>query len=215
MTGPRAGSIDSIRLQSLQPGLWSRGTMIDLWTNKLAQLSLDILILGGMSDSSSNWLMDSILEIICVIALMAVNLAESKGLIDHSMIIGNLVHTYLAGLIAVFNCWSRSSRSNGLIIASAFVYNLVSRTQLFLVLLSMLELISSMFRTLTLPNRLSVNLFAGIMIVNVVSINISNFSIIAMSMGLIGLVIMIYELFNLILQMFILNLLTMDYDSCI
>lgn len=156
--------------------------------------------------------MDSILEIICVIALMAVNLAESKGLIDHSLIIGNLVHTYLAGLIAVFNCWSRSSRSNGLIIASAFVYNLVSRTQLFLVLLSMLELISSMFRTLTLPNRLSVNLFAGIMIVNVVSINISNFSIIAMSMGLIGLVIMIYELFNLILQMFILNLLTMDYD---
>ena len=107
MTGPRAGSIDSIRLQSLQPGLWSRGTMIDLWTNKLAQLTLDILILGGMSDSSSNWLMDSILEIICVIALMAVNLAESKGLIDHSLIIGNLVHTYLAGLIAVFNCWSK------------------------------------------------------------------------------------------------------------
>ena len=160
--------------------------------------------------------MDSILEIICVIALMAVNLAESKGLIDHSLIIGNLVHTYLAGLIAVFNCWSRSSRSNGLIIASAFVYNLVSRTQLFLVLLSLLELISSMFRTLTLPNRLSVNLFAGIMIVNVVSINSSNFSINALLMGsLIGLVIMIYELFNLILQMFILNLLTMDYDSCI
>ena len=138
-----------------------------------------------------------------------------KGL-DRSLLdYGNLVHTYLAGLIAVFNCWSRSSRSNGLIIASLFVYNLVSRTQLFLVLLSLLELISSMFRTLTLPNRLSVNLFAGIMIVNVVSINISNFSIIAALMGLIGLVIMIYELFNLILQMFILNLLTMDYDSCI
>ena len=189
--------------------------MIDLWTNKLAQLTLDILGLGGMSDSSSNWLLDSILEIICVIALMAVNLAESKGLIDHSLIIGNLVHTYLAGLIAVFNLWCRSSRSNGLIIAGAFVYNLVSRTQLFLVLLSLLELISSMFRTLTLPNRLSVNLFAGIMIVNVVSINSSNFSITALLMGLIGLVIMIYELFNLILQMFILNLLTMDYDSCI
>ena len=141
--------------------------------------------------------MDSILEIICVIALMAVNLAESKG------------------LIAVFNCWSRSSRSNGLIIASLFVYNLVSRTQLFLVLLSLLELISSMFRTLTLPNRLSVNLFAGIMIVNVVSINSSNFSIIGLLICLIALVIMIYELCNLILQMFILNLLTMDYDSCI
>ena len=61
MTGPRALSIDSIRLQSLQPGLWSRGTMIDLWTNKLAQLTLDIYILGGMSDSSSNWLLDSML----------------------------------------------------------------------------------------------------------------------------------------------------------
>ena len=166
-----------------------------------------------MTDSSSNWLMDSILEIICVIALIIIYLAESKGLIDHSLIIGNLVHTYLAGLIAVFNCWSRSSRSNGLIIASAFVYNLVSRTQLFLVLLSLLELISSMFRTLTLPNRLSVNLFAGIMIVNVVSINIYNFPISALMIWLIGLVIMIYELFNLILQMFILNLLTMDYDS--
>ena len=67
--------------------------------------------------------MDSILEIICVIALMAVNLAQSKGLIlGHSLIIGSLVHTYLAGLIAVFNCWSRSSRSNGLIIASLFVH---------------------------------------------------------------------------------------------
>ena len=82
-------------------------------------------------------------------------------------------------------------------------------------MLSLLELISSMFRTLTLPNRLSVNLFAGIMIVNVVSINSSNFLIIGVLMGLVGLVIMIYELFNLILQMFILNLLTMDYDSCI
>ena len=51
--------------------------------------------------------------------------------------------------------------------------------------------------------------------VNVVSINSSNFSIIAVLMGLIRLVIMIYELFNLILQMFILNPLTMDYDSCI
>ena len=149
MTGPRALSIDSIRLQSLQPGLWSRGTMIDLWTNKLAQLTLDIYILGGMSDSSSNWLMDSILEIICVIALMAVNLAESKGLIDHSLIIGNLVHTYLAGLIAVFNCWSRSSRSNGLIIASAFVYNLVSRTQLFLAGLG--EIIATMKLPALLP----------------------------------------------------------------
>ena len=29
--------------------------------------------------------MDSILEIICVVGLMAVNLAESKGLIDHSL----------------------------------------------------------------------------------------------------------------------------------
>ena len=135
--------------------------------------------------------MDSILEIICVIGLMAVNLAESKGLIDHSLIIGNLVHTYIAGLIAVLNLWSRSSRLYSLIIASLFVYNLVSRSQLFLVLLSLLELISLVFRTLTLPNRLSVNLFAGIMIVNVVSINISNFSIIAALMGLIGLVIMI------------------------
>ena len=71
-----------------------------------------------------------------------------------------------------------------------------------------------MFRTLTLPNRLSVNLFAGIMIVTVVSINSSNFSIVAVLMGFIGLVIMIY-LFNLIFQMFIVNLLTMDYDSCI
>jgi hypothetical protein len=168
-----------------------------------------------MTDSSSNWLLNSIIEIICVIALIIIYLAESKGLIDHSLIIGNLVHTYIVGLIAVFNLWSRSSRLYSLIIASLFVYNLVSRSQLFLVLLSLLELISLVFRTLTLPNRLSVNLFAGIMIVNVVSINSSNFSITAMLMGLIGLVIMIYELFNLILQMFILNLLTMDYDSSI
>ena len=74
---------------------------------------------------------------------------------------------------------------------------------LFLVLLSLLELISSMFRTLTLPNRLSVNLFAGIMIVNVVSINSSNFSIIGVLICLIGLVIMIYELLNLILFLFL------------
>ena len=67
--------------------------MIDLWTNKLVQLTLDILGLGGMSDSSSNWLMGSILEITWVIGLMAVNLAESEGLIDHSLMIGSLVHT--------------------------------------------------------------------------------------------------------------------------
>lgn len=115
-----------------------------------------------------------------MIALYTIYLAELKGLINHCLIIGNLVHTYIAGLIAAVNLFSRSSRSNGLIISAVFVYNLVFSAQLFLVLLSALEFISAGFRTLTLPNRLSVNIFAGSMIISVLSINSFNLQITAL-----------------------------------
>ena len=98
-------------------------------------------------------------------------------MINHCLIIGNLVHTYLAGLIAALNLIARSQRSNGLVMGAVFVYNLVLKAQLFLVLLSLLEALSALFRTLTLPNRLSVNIFAGSMIISVLAIGCLSLSL--------------------------------------
>ena len=72
-----------------------------------------------------------------------------------------------------------------------------------------------------MPNRLSVNLFAGSLIINIISTGYSVTSIAGIICSIpsliivtiFGLIINFYEMFNAGLQLFIFTLLTMDYDS--
>ena len=54
---------------------------------------------------------------------------ETEGLIDFSLIIGNLIDTYLAGLLAVINIWYRAARTHLFIFWSIFVYSFVDKNQ--------------------------------------------------------------------------------------
>ena len=40
------------------------------------------------------------------------NMLETEGLVDISLILGNLVDVYLAGSLAVYNVWYRAARTN-------------------------------------------------------------------------------------------------------
>ena len=57
------------------------------------------------------------------------NMLETEGLIDFSLIIGNLIDTYLAGLLAVYNIWYRAARTHLFIFWSIFVYSFVDKNQ--------------------------------------------------------------------------------------
>ena len=86
-----------------------------------------------------------------------------------------------------------------------------------MLLLCLLELNSISFRTITLPNRLSVNLFAGLLVISIIGIDCSLYSldnnICSIPLYIIGFYINLYEQMNTLLQMFIFTLLTTDYDS--
>jgi F0F1-type ATP synthase membrane subunit a len=49
-----------------------------------------------------------------------------------------------------------------------FVYRFVNKIQYFLLLLSFLEFVSIFVRTVTLPNRITINLFTGSLIMTIV-----------------------------------------------
>ena len=69
---------------------------------------------------------------------------------------------------------------------------------------------------MTLPNRMTINLLAGSLIVLIISTQyISNASsiMIVLMMNVCGIVINFYEMYNSGLQLFIFVLLTADYDS--
>ena len=77
----------------------------------------------------------------------------------------------------------------------------------------MLELCSISFRTLTLANRISVNIFAGLLVIHAFCIFFL-FDVIGSVIFLTFLVqFSLYELFNFSLQLYIFSLLMMDYNS--
>ena len=93
---------------------------------------------------------------------------ETEGLVDISLILGNLVDVYLAGSLAVYNVWYRAAHTNLLMFWMIFVYRFVNKIQYFLLLLSFLEFVSIFVRTVTLPNRITINLFTGSLIMTIV-----------------------------------------------
>ena len=138
---------------------------------------------------------------------------ETTGLIDFSLLIGNQLITFIAGLLAVQNLWYRAARTQIFIFLVISVYAFVSSFELFLQVLCLLELCSISFRTLTLANRISVNIFAGLLVIHAFCIFFF-FDVIGSVIFLTFLVqFSLYELFNFSLQLYIFSLLMMDYNS--
>jgi hypothetical protein len=54
---------------------------------------------------------------------------ETEGMVDFSLILGNLIDAYLSGLLAVYNIWYRAARTNLFMFWMIFVYSFVSKNQ--------------------------------------------------------------------------------------
>ena len=88
--------------------------------------------------------------------------------------------------------------------------------ELFLIILLLLESFSIISQSLTLSNRLSINILAGSLLISSLSVAVIIFSIyLIINVILIILLLIIYsfEILNSFVQLFIFNLLSIEYIS--
>ena len=86
--------------------------------------------------------------------------------------------------------------------------------ELFLIILLLLESFSIISQSLTLSNRLSINILAGSLLISLLSVAVIIFSIyLVISSLLIVMLLIIYsfEILNSLVQLFIFNLLSIEY----
>ena len=120
------------------------------------------------------------------------------------------INTCLSGLMVVFTLYYQVARHLYLIFISIFVQSFVFQIEQFLFLLSLIEFISIYFRTLTLPNRLSLNLFSGNLLITIFILPLIDHSFTQLIYQSFT-IIVIYEINNGFLQLFIFSLLSMNY----
>ncbi len=83
-----------------------------------------------------------------------------KAVISVSIIVGNLIDVYLFGIIAVLINGSLYTLAFGLVLGCLLLYLFSTNVAVFLVSLFTPELFSTIFQSITLANRLSINLIA-------------------------------------------------------
>ena len=115
----------------------------------------------------ANIYLDLNYETFSLLLLTNILLYEGSTIIDCSLIIGNQMDTLFSGLMVVFTLYYMVARHLYLIFISIFLYQFIFQNQYLLFLLNLIEFISIFFRVLTLPNRLSLNLFSGNLLISI------------------------------------------------
>ena len=121
----------------------------------------------------SNWKKISLCYLLYYLLLTigySITLVTIKIFIVISLMIGNIIDIYLFGIMVVFINWLLFSINFGLILISYILYLFLTKFELFLLVLFILELFSIIFQSLTLSNRLSINIFAGSILISLLSI---------------------------------------------
>ena len=157
-----------------------------------------------------NIYLDMNYESFSLLLLTNILLYEGSTIIDCSLIIANQINLFLSGLMIVFTLYYQVTRHLYLIFISIFIYSFVFQIQQFLFLLSLIEFISIIFRTLTLPNRLSLNIFSGNLLITIFILPLIDHSLTQLIYYLFNLIV-IQEINNGFLQLFIFSLLSMNY----
>jgi hypothetical protein len=130
-----------------------------------------------------------------------------KLFVYYSLIAANIILVYIFGFVVISINFVSSLMSFGLLTLSFYLYLFLSVYYSFLLVLFLIELFSSFFNSLTLTNRLSINIFVGSLLINLLSLLSSAFGC------LILVVFFIYESLNLLFQSFIFLLLSFFYLS--
>ena len=109
----------------------SNAVNIYLWTLNSDELILDKLFFENLHSKleKTNWCLDITHETLTLLSINNTNIIETEGLIDLSLILSNIIDTYLAGLLATFSVWYRAARTNLFISFNIFVYSFVSKDQ--------------------------------------------------------------------------------------
>ncbi len=102
----------------------------------------------------------------------------------------------------------------GLILSSYLLYLFLTRMEVFLIILLMLESFSIISQSLTLSNRLSINTSAGSLSISSLSLAViifSSYLLINSVLIILLLIIYSFEIINSLVQLFIFNLLSIEY----
>lgn len=159
--------------------------------------------------------LSSLLYYLLLTAGYAITLVSIKVYITVSLIIGNIIDIYLLGIMVVLINWLLYCWFYGLILYSFILYLFLTKIEVFLIILFSLESFSSIFQSLTLSNRLSINILAGSLLISLLSIASIQFNIyIIVNSFIIFLLLIIYsfEILNSFVQLFIFILLNIEYS---
>ncbi len=129
-----------------------------------------------------------------------------------SMIIGNFIDIYLFGLIVIMINWFIQIFCFGWLLYSFLFYLFLHRLEIFLLVLCLLESFSSFFQSLTLSNRLSINLLSGSLLIELLSVAIRWFLLYFFFWLFLLWLIFSFEMLNSIIQLFIFSLLFIEYS---
>ena len=135
-----------------------------------------------------------------------------------SIIVGNIIDIYIYGLITVlissfFYYWLY-----GIIWSSFLLYLFLTKIEYSLFILFYMESFASLFQSITLANRLVINLFAGSLLIALLSITIHYsiyYIIIVLAEILLLFIVFSFEILNSCIQLFIFSLLTVEYLLCL
>ena len=158
--------------------------------------------------------LSSLLYYLLFTAGYSITLVSIKIFITVSMMIGNIIDIYLLGIMVVLINWLLYSGYFGLILFSYLLYLFLTRMELFLIISFILESFSIISQSLTLSNRLSINILAGSLLITLLSIAVIVFSIylfIILLFIILLLFIYSFEILNSLVQLFIFNLLSIEY----
>jgi len=139
-----------------------------------------------------------------------------KCFLSLSMIVGNFIDVYILGFIAVFTSSISYIVLFGLVFFSLFLFIFLSALLSFLLVLGLLELFSSSFQSITLSNRLSINMLCGCLLVSLlcsfIFVTVFLWAPVAYYLVLSFLcVIFLFEGFNSVVQFLIFNILGLEY----
>ena len=118
----------------------------------------------------------SLLYYCLLTAGFSIGMVSIKLFITVSMMIGNIIDIYLLGIMIVLINWLMYSGYFGLILCSYLLYLFLTRMELFLIISLMLEPFSIISQSLTLSNRLSINILAGSLSISSLSVAVIIFS---------------------------------------
>jgi len=143
-----------------------------------------------------------------------ITIVSIKIFIIVSMMISNIIDIYLSGIMIVLINWLMYSGYFGLILSPYLSYLFLTKMELSLIIPFMLEPFSIISQSPTLSNRLSINLPAGSLSIQSLSVAIrifSNYLVINDIVFRLYLIIYNFEILNSFVQLFIPNLSSIEY----